>query len=255
MSDAAPEATPEHAASAAENVGKPAPPASARGPLVAAAVVTALVTALSYAVPDSHAATAVGLAFLGATYLLVLRGDEEQIRASGLSLGGVLEPERLSVARLARAFLRASAWALAFFAFVAPPFWLGYKLYFRPRRHFFLTRPTSVLDDVAGQLLVVALPEEAFYRGYLQSALDRVWAPTWSIFGAKLGPGWLVSSAIFAVGHVLTSPHPSRLAVFFPSLVFGWLRARTGGIGAAALFHALCNLLSSTLARGYGFSG
>jgi membrane protease YdiL (CAAX protease family) len=40
--------------------------------------------------------------------------------------------------------------------------------------------------------------------------------------------------------------------VFFPALVFGWMRARTGGIGAAVLFHALCNIFSATLARGYG---
>ena len=58
---------------------------------------------------------------------------------------------------------------------------------------------------------------------------------------------WIVSSALFAVGHFFTEPHPERLAVFFPALVFGWLRARTGGIGAPALFHALCNVLASTL--------
>ena len=56
---------------------------------------------------------------------------------------------------------------------------------------------------------------------------------------------------IFAVGHVLTIPHVSRLAVFFPALLFGWLRARTGGIGAGVLFHAMCNLFSAALARGY----
>ena len=49
----------------------------------------------------------------------------------------------------------------------------------------------------------------------------------------------------------MTEPHPARLAVFFPALLFGWLRARTGGIGASVVFHALCNLFSATLARGY----
>jgi hypothetical protein len=33
--------------------------------------------------------------------------------------------------------------------------------------------------------------------------------------------------------------------------VFGWLRALRGGIGAAAGFHALCNLLSDVLARSW----
>jgi membrane protease YdiL (CAAX protease family) len=39
--------------------------------------------------------------------------------------------------------------------------------------------------------------------------------------------------------------------VFFPSLVFGWLRAKTGGIGAAVLFHAACNIFSAYLSAGY----
>jgi membrane protease YdiL (CAAX protease family) len=47
-------------------------------------------------------------------------------------------------------------------------------------------------------------------------------------------------------------PVPARLAVIFPSLVFGWLRARTGGIGASLTFHAMCNVLSEILGRAYG---
>jgi hypothetical protein len=30
------------------------------------------------------------------------------------------------------------------------------------------------------------------------------------------------------------------------------MRARTGGIGAGVLFHAMCNLFSAMLGRGYG---
>ena len=44
-----------------------------------------------------------------------------------------------------------------------------------------------------------------------------------------------MTSALFALGHVATEFHPNRLGVFFPSLLFGWLRARTGGIGAAVV--------------------
>ena len=105
----------------------------------------------------------------------------------------------------------------------------------------------------SGQLLVIALPEEAFFRGFLQSALDGAWKEKrWRILGADLGPGWLLAAFIFAVGHVLTIPNPARLGVFVPALIFGWLRARTGGIGAGLTFHAMCNLLSSFLAQGYG---
>jgi hypothetical protein len=99
---------------------------------------------------------------------------------------------------------------------------------------------------------VVALPEEAFFRGYLQTALDDRSPPKLRLWGAALGPGVLVSSALFAVGHFLSVPDVGRLAVFFPSLLFGWLRARTGGIGASVVCHALCNLYVVMLGAGYG---
>jgi membrane protease YdiL (CAAX protease family) len=57
---------------------------------------------------------------------------------------------------------------------------------------------------------------------------------------------------IFAAGHLATVQVPARLAVFFPALLFGWLRARTGGVGASVFFHATCNLYSLVLGRGYG---
>ena len=85
------------------------------------------------------------------------------------------------------------------------------------------------MNDVVGQLSLIALPEEVFYRGYLQTRLDDAWPLRVRLFGASVGPSVVVTSAIFALGHLLTIHDPGRLAVFFPSLVFGWLRARTGG--------------------------
>jgi uncharacterized protein len=222
------------------------------GPLVAAAITTVVVTAASYLAPERYAATLVGVSFLAATWWLVLRHDEATIRAHGLSLGGVLEPARLDPARLLREGLRALAWAALLAAIAFPPFVLGYQYYWHPHAHFALRLPASIFDEIAGQLVVIALPEEAFFRGYLMTALDRAWPPRWRILGATLGPAWIVSAAIFAVGHMLTIPHPSRLAVFFPALVFGWLRRRTGGVGAPVVFHAACNVFASTLGRGYG---
>ena len=108
------------------------------------------------------------------------------------------------------------------------------------------------MQNALGQLLIVAFPEEAFYRGYVQSRLGEVWGSRWSFAGAYVGPAWIVTSFLFALGHFLTIPSPERLAVFFPSLLFGWLRARTGGIGASLVFHAMCNVLSEWLGHGYG---
>ena len=101
------------------------------------------------------------------------------------------------------------------------------------------------------QLVVIAVPEELFFRGYLQTRLEERWPPGRRLFGAPVGRALLVSSLLFAVGHVLVDLNPQRVAVFFPALVFGWMRARTGSIAAAATFHALCNLYSELLHRWY----
>jgi len=227
--------------------------------LVAIASTTAIVTVAAYALPNEHAATGVGFVFLAAVYILVLRHDTQVIRAHGLSLGGVLEPGAIRLKELARATLLAIAWACGLAAIVFPLFCVGFVLWWRPEHAFAFAHPESYFDDILGQLIVIALPEEAFYRGYLQSSLDRLWAQKpdgprrfINILGAKIGWSTPVTSAVFAVGHFITEPNPQRLAVFFPSLLFCWLRSRTGGVGAVILLHAMANLLSSTLGRSYG---
>ena len=99
------------------------------------------------------------------------------------------------------------------------------------------------------QLLLVALPEELFYRGYLQTRLQQLFGRRLVIFGGDVGPAVLVTSAVFALGHLIAIPAPGRLAVFFPSLLFGWLRDRTGSIVPGIVFHALSNLLLAVLTR------
>ena len=222
-------------------------------PLAIALGTTACVTALSYLLPESFAATGVGLAFLTITYVLSLRTDDtERIRRAGLSFGGLLEPAPIEPKRVLRETLRAVGWALGVSLLIFPPFWLGFVTWWNVRAPFSPAPPPSFGDEVLGQLLVFALPEEAFYRGYLQSTLDAAWRPRWKILGAEVGPALFVTSALFAAGHFLTEMHPNRLAVFFPSLLFGWLRARSGGVGAPIVLHALCNLFAAYLARSYG---
>ncbi|HEX7623627.1 MAG TPA: MXAN_2755 family glutamic-type intramembrane protease [Anaeromyxobacteraceae bacterium] len=97
------------------------------------------------------------------------------------------------------------------------------------------------------QLLVVALPEELFYRGWMQTT----WAATRPgrqvrVLGANLGAGFLATQALFAVGHLVVL-QAWRLGTFFPGLIFGWLRERTGGLAAPVLFHALSNLFIAVL--------
>ncbi len=215
--------------------------------------VTAAVALIAVALPASWHTTLVGFVFLAATWALVWRGDDAQVRLAGLALGGAVIPGKFDVVAAARASVRAFAWALGLWGLVAVPFFLLWRFWWAPTLTFSLAvRPLETADEVLGQVFVIALPEEAFYRGYLQSRLDSVWPPKIGILGARIGPGLLVASIIFALGHVATVQLPARLAVFFPALVFGWLRARTGGIGASVLFHAFCNVYSQMLGRGYG---
>ena len=114
-----------------------------------------------------------------------------------------------------------------------------------------LRLPPDFLLLMLSQLLVVALPEELFFRGYLWDRLEAKWPHRWRILSAPVGYAWLVSSLLFAVGHLAVDLDPLRLLVFFPALVFGWMRARSDSIVPGLVFHALCNLLSDVLYETY----
>lgn len=232
-----------------------------------AALVTAIVTAGSAVLPDKYVATVVGFVFLGATWALVWRGDDQRVEASGLALGGVVLPGKIDVGRLLRSVAQAVAWATLLAAITFVPFFFGWRYFWHPKGAFALhVNPLDALNEVFGQLVIIALPEEAFYRGYLQSRLDEAmpgfgWRRDPStnvpvprrlrVFGTSIGPALLVTSLVFALGHFATIREPARLAVFFPSLLFGWLRHRTKGIGAGLAFHAMCNVFSEMLGKGF----
>ncbi len=99
--------------------------------------------------------------------------------------------------------------------------------------------------QVGDHVFGIALPEEVFFRGYLQTRFDQLWRPRWKLFGARLGPGWLLANLLFACAHLLTAPHPARLLTFFPGLVFGYLFARTRSVAAPTVYHGMCNVISS----------
>lgn len=215
-------------------------------------VVTALVTVVSTFLPDRYVATAVAAIFLGATWALVWRLDDKRVLESGLALGRIVLPGSIHAGELVRSILEALAWAALFAAVTFIPFYFGWQKYWHPHGTWRLRiTEMELLNEVAGQLVIIALPEEAFYRGYLQSRLDEALPWKARILGADIGPALLVTSLVFALGHFATIREPARLAVFFPSLVFGWLRARTGGIGAGVAFHASCNIFSELLGKGF----
>ncbi len=93
---------------------------------------------------------------------------------------------------------------------------------------------------IALQLFFVALPEEVFFRGYLQEKL-----------GNDL-KGVVFVSVFFALGHFFTLCVASgfiggictqSVLTFFPSLVMGYLYVRTGTLWGSIIFHFLSNLV------------
>jgi membrane protease YdiL (CAAX protease family) len=101
--------------------------------------------------------------------------------------------------------------------------------------------------QVAAQLVVVALPEELFFRGYVQGRLEDALPPTRTLRGARVGWAWILGAALFGLGHFLVTFEPQMLTRFFPGLAFGWMYARTRSILPSTLFHAACNLIMAVL--------
>ena len=90
------------------------------------------------------------------------------------------------------------------------------------------------------QFLLVALPEEVFFRGYLQNE-----------FGNDIS-AIIIASFLFASAHLITICASGTVGVntcvqngltFFPSLVMGYLYLRTRTLWSSILFHFFANIV------------
>jgi membrane protease YdiL (CAAX protease family) len=235
--------------------------AEALGVYAGVALGAGLLTLLGRAMPQVADLTSVGVAalFFAPAYAL---GRRRGLERYGIALGGVLEPPdpedprpagplglfdlARAVGRALRPGLKEVGVALLVAAVVFPPFIAGFGAWHGLSGPPAFHPPPAFGLFLVTQLVVVALPEEAFFRGYLQTRL------------AEGLPGrggralaWVAQAALFAAVHVITIPHPARLAVFFPGLLFGALRAWRGGIGAGMVVHAMSNGLAELLSRGW----
>ena len=109
----------------------------------------------------------------------------------------------------------------------------------------------DLVNIVAYQLLMVALPEEFYFRGYMQSVMNQFFVRRWKIFGVKLGWAWILTAFIFAIAHSVIVLRWWHFAIFFPALLFGYLRERTGSVTAPILFHALSNIVMTLISSMY----
>lgn len=239
--------------------------------LVVYALVAAATAALGalHAVPWAADLSALGIAavFLGSALVMARRTPGGAARF-GIELGGLLEPTDADdarpegplglydLARTIRAALpsaaRETGVALAIAAIVFPPFVVGFWLWHGPTHAFVPRMPPDFLSFTLSQIVLVGLPEEALFRGYVQTRLSDHFTARRRVLGVELSiPAWILQSVLFALVHLTTEPNVQKLAVFFPGLLFGWLRARRGGIGASIVLHALSNVLAEVLVTGW----
>jgi CAAX protease family protein len=188
----------------------------------------------------------VGVVFILIPMLVLDRQDRPYARY-GISWGKPHVDLLLVVIAMAICFPLVVVGTHLAFQVIGPQIW-GLKAV--PSWHF--AWPEGYPGLAFSHLVVVALPEEFFYRGYLLGRLDDIYKKRITILGAQIGWSLPIQAVLFALGHFLIDLNPGRLMVFFPALVFGWLRARRGTIGAPILFHAASNIFMETFRAGFG---
>lgn len=107
--------------------------------------------------------------------------------------------------------------------------------------------PPRLPVEILTQIFVVALPEELFYRGYLQGTLLKRWPNHHFIFGLPVGKAVIITNLIFACAHLLGTWSILRLLTFFPGMLFSYLVYKNKNLVSAILFHATCNIVSMIL--------
>ena len=92
------------------------------------------------------------------------------------------------------------------------------------------------------QFLYVAVSEEVFFRTYLQSSIQNTFdpKPAGKLIRSNLA-AITISSTAFAAAHIIINNDPMAILVFLPSIIFGWLYAKTNSLLAPILFHGISN--------------
>lgn len=81
--------------------------------------------------------------------------------------------------------------------------------------------------------------EEYVFRGGLQATLYRNTRMSWSWLGISAAN--VTTSIVFAAMHLISQPPAWAMLVFFPSLVFGWVRDRYDRLQASIVLHVVYN--------------
>lgn len=110
------------------------------------------------------------------------------------------------------------------------------------------TLRADFLDFAAGQIFIIGLSEEFFFRGYVQTRLNHAFRKPYTFLGARWGWGLIAAAVLFGLCHIVDG-NLARMKVVFFGLFAGWLRERSPSIAVPTLYHGLSNILYDFLQR------
>jgi len=102
------------------------------------------------------------------------------------------------------------------------------------------------------QFMYVAVAEEVFFRGYVQTNILRLTNASKS--GQCRLWNWIsiaLSAACFSVAHIIVQGNVLLVLTFLPGLILGWLFIRTRSLLAPILFHGLANVCYCLMAAAF----
>lgn len=116
-------------------------------------------------------------------------------------------------------------------------------------------REALTLEGWGFQLTLPGLAEELLFRGVIQGLLNRGLGKRWQLLGADIGWGWLITSILFAAGHVVSVDRQLRIELdwvegvgpLIGSLIGGWLREKISSVWPVVVLHNISNLLIAGL--------
>lgn len=99
-------------------------------------------------------------------------------------------------------------------------------------------------------LFGVALPEEIFFRGLVQGRFNRYFGKKMKFFGVEIGLGLFLANVLFTLVHIAYSTEIIRFLVFFPGLIFGFLREKYESIFPSVVLHTWSNIFMILITSG-----
>lgn len=156
----------------------------------------------------------------------------------------ILNPDFSAMRRELSSFFLVTVLVLIPYAFFFFAYFYANSLMQGKELIFSLTIPKDFALLVLSQIFVIALPEEFFWRGFVQGALLKKWPNERVFLGIPCGRAVLITNAFFALAHFMLGFAPHRLLTFFPGLIFSALVIRERSLLSAILFHALCNIFA-----------